>query len=207
MSHYYTDEVARTMDSRTIEILKTQDAERLFLSIRDRESELCGEAAVLTVLAYARLTGRSTYELLNYSNSSNSTGDKSSVVGYGAGVIWAGLRGEAPAPMVSGSLGSEQKKKLRAVARETVEAQVNGKRLPEAKADEAIFKQNRAVFVTLKSGDKLRGCIGRILPEEPLINAVQHMAADAATQLDTGIHYRVCGAMRFVCPSPLTQTA
>jgi AmmeMemoRadiSam system protein A len=44
------------------------------------------------------------------------------------------------------------------------------------------LKQPRACFVTLRIAGELRGCIGAILPEEPLYEAVIHMATSSATR-------------------------
>jgi AmmeMemoRadiSam system protein A len=181
MSHYYTDEVARTMDARMIELLKKQDSAGIFEANHTHEGELCGEAAVLTILQYAKLQGKTTYELLNYSNSSDSTGDKSRVVGYGAGVIWAGSRNAASGTAASG-LSPEQKKQLLQLARESVEGTVRGQALPRWRLADPVFQERRAVFVTLKKNGQLRGCIGRLEAEEPLADAVRHMAVEAATR-------------------------
>lgn len=44
------------------------------------------------------------------------------------------------------------------------------------------LKHKRACFVTLRMDGKLRGCIGNMLPEEPLYKAVIHNANRAATR-------------------------
>jgi AmmeMemoRadiSam system protein A len=45
-----------------------------------------------------------------------------------------------------------------------------------------IFSQRRGVFVTLRIGKRLRGCIGVVEPEEPLGDSVVRSASSAALQ-------------------------
>ena len=201
MSHYYPDETARTMDARMLELLKKQDPAKIFEANRNGEGELCGEAAVMTALQYAQLHGKTTLEVLHYATSADATHDKGRVVGYGASAIWLGESIAPSESILQGGLGIEQKKKLLQSARQSVEALVNGTALPPPATDEAVFKKNSAVFVTLKKSDQLRGCIGRILAEEPLGPAVQHMAVESATRDPrfapvtpgelSGLHYEI----------------
>lgn len=43
------------------------------------------------------------------------------------------------------------------------------------------FKQERGVFVTVKVGGELRGCIGHPLPVVPLIEAIRDLSIESAT--------------------------
>ena len=45
-----------------------------------------------------------------------------------------------------------------------------------------VFRIPRGVFVTLKKGEKLRGCIGELFPQRPLYEGVQNCAIKSATQ-------------------------
>lgn len=71
------------------------------------------------------------------------------------------------------------RKRLLSLARETVRAVARGDRLPEP-AGEMRGERVGGVFVTLRSGGKLRGCMGRFLPEGPLDRVVVAVAASAA---------------------------
>ena len=51
---------------------------------------------------------------------------------------------------------------------------------PPAPTGEAIFLQPLGVFVTLRHGGELRGCIGSIAAEEPLVRALRRRTLDAA---------------------------
>ena len=47
-------------------------------------------------------------------------------------------------------------------------------------ARDPVFQSNRGTFVTLKINDQLRGCIGNLVPEKPLIKGVRDNAVNAA---------------------------
>ena len=69
-----------------------------------------------------------------------------------------------------------------AAARDAMEAAVRREPIPPCDAPEPIFGEKRGVFVTLRSGEALRGCIGRFDPSELLRELIPEMAVSAATQ-------------------------
>ncbi|GIX05715.1 MAG: TIGR00296 family protein [Candidatus Poribacteria bacterium] len=86
-------------------------------------------------------------------------------------------------------LDETAQKALLRLARETIEAFLNGRPLPRiedyALPPEVVQRlktERRGAFVTLKGGGALRGCIGRILDDLPLAEVVQRMAIAAATE-------------------------
>ncbi|PIU40007.1 MAG: hypothetical protein COT00_03980 [Candidatus Omnitrophica bacterium CG07_land_8_20_14_0_80_50_8] len=179
MSHYYEDTVAQTMDSRTLGFLKDQDVHSLSNALDAGTSELCGQAAVLTALEVSRLMGGTRLEVLNYSTTADTTGDRLRVVGYGASVILQTPSERTP----SGSTWSDnQKKELLDIAGRTVRSYVTDGTVYQPDKSDSMFKENRAVFVTLRKKGQLRGCIGRLIAQEPLDLAVRNMAIEAASQ-------------------------
>jgi uncharacterized protein len=74
-----------------------------------------------------------------------------------------------------------QKHALLKVARDTVEAVIKGKRTPVVEADDPDLSTHLGCFVTLKTGDELRGCIGQFTGDKPLVNMVVEMAKASAT--------------------------
>ncbi|MBS0012927.1 MAG: AmmeMemoRadiSam system protein A [Desulfobacterales bacterium] len=72
------------------------------------------------------------------------------------------------------------------IARKTIAERLGLSYDPLADLDAAVrdpvFESRRGTFVTLKINDQLRGCIGNLLPDKPLINAVQDNAVNAAFQ-------------------------
>jgi AmmeMemoRadiSam system protein A len=67
------------------------------------------------------------------------------------------------------------------VARDAVVARVTGGEGPPIEANGELAQLSGA-FVTLTSGGQLRGCIGNIEPDRPLVEVIRHCAAAAATQ-------------------------
>lgn len=78
-------------------------------------------------------------------------------------------------------MNDEQKQTLLRVARDTVEAVVNGRTEPSASSDDPELNAHCGCFVTLKNGERLRGCIGNFVSEGPLIELVVEMAKASAT--------------------------
>jgi len=81
-------------------------------------------------------------------------------------------------------LSPEDKKTLLDLARETVEAAAGGSDLPNLENPSGPLREKGAVFITLRRGDDLRGCIGHIDAHMPLWQSVRDMAA-AAAERDT----------------------
>ncbi len=69
---------------------------------------------------------------------------------------------------------------LLALARATIESGVHNKVHREDVPDIPLFRERRAVFVTLTLHGRLRGCIGQMTATESLWDAVTHMAYSAA---------------------------
>ena len=78
-------------------------------------------------------------------------------------------------------MNDDQKQTLLRVARDTVEAVVNGRAAPAATSGDPELNAHCGCFVTLKNADRLRGCIGNFTSEGPLIELVVEMAKAAAT--------------------------
>ena len=126
--------------------------------------------------------------VVSYANSADlAVGDPSRVVGYGAVAITAGERGSdtaaltrAPVPDASSPLQPQDKKRLLAIARETIARLLTADTLPLARADSPRLLRSTGVFVTLRKRGELRGCIGQIVPTAPLVRLAGMMALAAA---------------------------
>ncbi|PYQ66117.1 MAG: TIGR00296 family protein [Acidobacteria bacterium] len=81
----------------------------------------------------------------------------------------------------SPTLSEEGRRDLLGLARATIEARFRGEPPPRLASDRAeTFGEPRAVFVTLRIGERLRGCIGTLAPEGDLSRAVPRFAIRAA---------------------------
>jgi AmmeMemoRadiSam system protein A len=77
-------------------------------------------------------------------------------------------------------LSPEDRTTLLELARQTVEAAASGSDLPNLRNPNGPLREKGAVFVTLRSGGELRGCIGHVEAHVPLWESVRDMAAAAA---------------------------
>ena len=78
-------------------------------------------------------------------------------------------------------MNEAQKEILLKTARDTVEAVITRKPIPEPESDDPDLNAHCGCFVTLKNQDRLRGCIGQFTSEVPLIELVVEMAKASAT--------------------------
>ena len=78
-------------------------------------------------------------------------------------------------------MNDEQKHILLKIARDAVEAAINGRPMPKPQSQDAELNAHCGCFVTLKNKDELRGCIGQFVSDVPLIQLVSEMAVASAT--------------------------
>jgi AmmeMemoRadiSam system protein B/AmmeMemoRadiSam system protein A len=82
------------------------------------------------------------------------------------------------------TIGPALGRKLVRIARATLETEIGRTRDLQHELDSPPFSPQlnrlRAVFVTLKRGGSLRGCVGQIMPRYPLTESVVRAATDAA---------------------------
>jgi hypothetical protein len=196
LSHYPTAEDADIVDRETLAAITKLDSTVFRTTVQahmDRNipnlyTSACGEAPILVAMAAARYLGATHGVVISYANSGDtSIGERSRVVGYGAVVLTAEGEGEKisvsaqPIPAaVSTSLPSSDKKALLAFARETLSRVFLTDTVPLARGFNLNLQQPRGVFVTLKKKGELRGCIGRLIADEPLCKLVGAMAIQAA---------------------------
>ncbi len=174
MSHYHDYDTAVREDNGTLEALRREDAPALFKGCLTGQMEMCGFVPVTTALLYAHLRGLDDAQVLKYANSGDVTGDKARVVGYSSTII-----SKKPEPAL---LSQTQRNSLLAIARRTIELYVKTGQKYEFKMDNPRLYQVQGAFVTIKKGGQLRGCIGSIIGEKPLVYTVRDMAIAAASQ-------------------------
>jgi len=199
LSHYDTYANAQKRDHRTVEAICALQAERI------APDDACGAIPIQTLIYVATQKGWKT-RLLDYRNSGDTSGDKAhGVVGYAAIAFYAPSTEQAP-PSSAGfqpasanpeqarmpalppkSVSAEtytgaERRFLLELARKTVrEVAATGK--PPAVDTATLapkFTTNKGCFVTLTERGALRGCIGHIVAQEPLVQAVVDNARNAA---------------------------
>ncbi|MCK4755655.1 AmmeMemoRadiSam system protein A [candidate division WOR-3 bacterium] len=114
-----------------------------------------------------------------YATSGKTSGDYSQVVGYLAAVFY---KEEEIKVGVDLGFTQQEKAKLKEIAQKSVEAAVKDEKLPEFKNISSKLKEPYGIFVTLNKHGNLRGCIGRIISDQPLYVSCQLMAKAAALE-------------------------
>ncbi len=87
LSHFFPENVAAILDNEMLRQVAAFSAEGVLQAERDEKGFACGVAAVAAVLWVSKELGGRRVEILHHSTSADTTGDRSSVVGYGAAVI------------------------------------------------------------------------------------------------------------------------
>jgi len=197
LSHYPPARVANIVDKETLEAVAKMDPDAfraILRAHRDKNipnlrTSACGEGPIITAMAAAISLGATDGAVISYSNSGDtSVGDSSRVVGYGAVVLAAekeikkirAIAQPTTAAISNAALTLSDKKALLAFARETLSRIFLTDTVPLARGLNAALQQSRGVFVTLKKKGALRGCVGRIIGDEPLGKIVGTMTVQAA---------------------------
>lgn len=83
-----------------------------------------------------------------------------------------------------GTLAPAERAELLRIARQTVAATAKGDNPPKVDVDQlpAALRAKGACFVTLEEHEELRGCIGNMIADGPLYEAVVHNAISAARE-------------------------
>ena len=79
-------------------------------------------------------------------------------------------------------LSREQEESLLRLARQAITQYLQEGTYPDMETDDAMFKQKRGAFVTLKVNNQLRGCIGYPIPHMSLYETIIDAAISAATK-------------------------
>jgi len=193
LSHYPSAADAETVDLKTLEAVTTLDPAALHTTVRTQMARripnlstcACGEAPIMAAMAAAKAMGATGGKVVSYAHSGNlPIGERERVVGYGAVVLAADLKKEAPtvrpAAATDGTIGPADRKYLLSLARETISRYLTMKMVPLPRLSSPILCEPRGVFVTLKKRGDLRGCIGRMVPDRPLAELVGAMALQSA---------------------------
>ncbi|MGA2782003.1 MAG: AmmeMemoRadiSam system protein B [Smithella sp.] len=196
LSHYPAAQDANIADRETLASIAKLDPAAFRATVQahvDRRipnlvTSACGEAPIMAAMAAARSLGATHGVVISYANSGDtSVGERSRVVGYGAVILTAegedkniSVSAQPTLSAVSEQLTSADKKKLLAFARKTLSRLFLTDTVPLARGFNSTLQQPRGAFVTLKKKGALRGCIGRIIGDEPLGKIVGAMAIQAA---------------------------
>ena len=82
LTHYEPDAQARKKDTELLKSVKALDVSGFYATLQKLQVTACGYGAIASVMEACRLLGFTRGEVLKYATSGDSTGDRSSVVGY-----------------------------------------------------------------------------------------------------------------------------
>ena len=88
LSHYENANVAARLDGVVLDRVAAMDAHGLMDALEREPRHACGGGPIVAVLDAAARLGAAQARVLNYADSGDVSGDKSSVVGYMAAAIW-----------------------------------------------------------------------------------------------------------------------
>lgn len=179
LSHYHSQEDAERLDNMVVEAMAKFDPELLYNRLNTDSCEACGGGPMVTAMLVARKLGADKAKPLYYATSGDITGDRAQVVGYMAAAIYK--EQEVKVGIDLGFTGNE-KEKLKTIARETIEAVVRGEKTTTPTGITKKMKEPYGIFVTINKHGNLRGCIGRIIGDQPLYLSCQQMARAAALE-------------------------
>jgi len=88
LSHYENATTAQALDAVVLRHVEALDADGLMRALEIEPRHACGGGPMVSVLEAARRLGAAHAHVLEYADSGDVSGDKSSVVGYMAAAIW-----------------------------------------------------------------------------------------------------------------------
>lgn len=185
----FRDDVSKqlpALDAAMFKVLAKNDNRAWSDALHSTGATVCGAACLHFLLA--ALPASAKFERLEYATSADKTGDWSHVVGYTTGAVFADwsapLKRLTEGAVTGGTLSNEAGRALTEVAYQSVRKAVTGaKDVVEPEMSESVRRELQrpgGAFVTLNERGLLRGCIGMILSDDPVIETVREMAVSAA---------------------------
>ena len=176
LSHYLSYAEAVAKDQKTIQAILNLDDGKL----SRLENAACGKIPIRIALNLARRHGWQPI-LLHYSNSGDTAGGRSRVVGYAAIAFYGGTTMQDPMESPQ-QLNNHQGQVLLKIARQTIAGRLGIKSVDVDSNElrDMAFQDRRGTFVTLTIDGQLRGCIGNLDATESLLAGVQRNAINAA---------------------------
>jgi len=189
LSHYHAVAKASRLDKTVRDGIETLDPAVLSHIFESGKGEACGAGPILACQHAARKLGATRVVTTGFGHSGEITGDDSGVVGYVSAAFVREDAGSAAKHYVlnadsvrQGQLSLAERQELLRIARQAVSSAVYGGSPPEIGRVEKALRVRRGVFVTLKVGGQLRGCLGSVEATSPLVELVIRMAVAAATR-------------------------
>jgi len=166
LSHYYTQQECRQIDTYTATIIETGKLEYF------QPQQACGLTGIMGLIDFANNNECTMIRAMMY-NSGDINHETEKVVGYGSWFLYTDSRNDFIEKFYSDYVLKSAKNAI----------------LYELKGEEyipteipSVLTQYGASFVTLKLNGQLRGCIGSVYPTKPMILDIIDNAKNAAFQ-------------------------
>ena len=173
------------LDKMMFEKLSANDNRIWAEALRETGATICGASCLHLLLAALPASAR--FERLEYATSGDRTGDWTHVVGYTSGAVFADwsepLKALTTPTPETGELSAAAGRILLEVAEHSLKTTLLGEDRggapdipPEIRRE---LQRHSGAFVTLTENGQLRGCIGQIVSDRPVLDTVREMAVSA----------------------------
>ena len=166
LSHYYTQEECRQIDTYTATIIETGKLDAF------QAQQACGLIGIKGLVDFANHNDCSLIRTMMY-NSGDISNDANRVVGYGSWLLYTDTRNDFIERFYSDYVIN--------IVKESIISNLNGTSFVPYNIP-SVLTQYGATFVTLKLDGRLRGCIGSVYPTKPLILDLIDNARNAGFQ-------------------------
>lgn len=166
LSHYYTQQECRQIDTYTATIIETGKLEAF------QPQQACGLIGIKGLIDFANHNECTMIRSMMY-NSGDISRETDKVVGYGSWFLYTDTKNDFLERFFS--------KYILQIAKKSIVAAITGEEFIPRDIP-PVLTQYGASFVTLKRNGQLRGCIGSVYPTKPLILDLIDNARNAAFQ-------------------------
>ncbi|MEE9554895.1 MAG: AmmeMemoRadiSam system protein B [candidate division Zixibacteria bacterium] len=193
LSHFHDSDMAKRLDSGVIDRVRDFDYKGLSGDLASRKTEACGGGPIVSAMIAAEKLGANSVEITGYGDSGDTSGDKSSVVGYLSVLIYKNDSEEvyeldideaeiqdSPGTGAEFGLSTTDKKTLLDIARKSITSKLDMTEIKFSKEISPPLTKQLGAFVTLNKQGRLRGCIGTFMADQPLHKIIAKMAREAA---------------------------
>ena len=173
------------LDKMMFEKLSANDNRIWSEALQETGATICGASCFQLLLA--TLPASAQFERLEYATSGDRTSDWTHVVGYTTGAVYADwtepLKPLTAPTSASGELSAAAGRILLEVAENSLKTALLGEDragapdIPPSVRRE--LQRHSGAFVTLTENGRLRGCIGQIVSDRPVLDTVREMAVSA----------------------------
>jgi AmmeMemoRadiSam system protein B/AmmeMemoRadiSam system protein A len=161
----------RELGDRAAAPIMRGDFDGFIAYLTETHDTICGRGPIALLLRILSMQGGAEGVRAAFETSGDRTGDWSSSVTYQSIVF----------TRRPGTLGQRERAELLKLARQTVRRELRGEKGPEVEPAKLLpaLRADGACFVTLENHGRLRGCIGNMISQGPLYQAVIRNAVSA----------------------------